>query len=66
MISVYDYLGHAGGPELCKQIASYARTIKAITSQRHVENPKYKGLVYLYEKAFLDKFFKIQTTMKLS
>jgi hypothetical protein len=63
MLSLYDYLGHAAGPELGKQVAEYAKIKQAPKSQRHVENIKYKGVVYLYTKEFLDEFFKVQSVI---
>lgn len=58
MLSLYDYLGHAAGKELGKQVASYAAIRKAKGNTRHISNPSYTGIVMLYEKSFLDEFFK--------
>jgi len=66
MLSLYDYLGHAAGPELGKQVAAYAKQKNAVCSQRFVENPKYKGLVFLYKKEFLDEFFTAQRLSELN
>ena len=56
-ISLYDYLGHAAGPELGKQVASAAARAGVKGSMREVSNPIYKGPVMLYPKSFLDNFF---------
>ena len=57
MMSLYDYLGHAAGPELGKQVASAAARAGVKGSMREVSNPLYKGPVMLYPKSFLDNFF---------
>ena len=57
-ISLYDYLGHAAGPELGKQVASAAARAGVKGSMREVSNPVYKGPVMLYPKSFLDLYFK--------
>ena len=57
MMSLYDYLGHATGPELGKQVASAAARAGVKGSMREVSNPVYKGPVMLYPKSFLDNFF---------
>jgi len=63
MVSLYDYLGRAAGSELGKQVAEYAKIKQAPSSQRHVENPRYKGLIQLYQREFLDEFFKVKSVI---
>ena len=58
MMSLYDYLGHAAGPELGKQVAIAATKAGVKGETRQVSNPVYKGPVMLYPKAFLDLYFK--------
>ena len=58
MISLYDYLGHAAGPELGKQVATAAARAGVRGETRQVSNPVYKGPVMLYPRAFLDLYFK--------
>ena len=58
MVSLYDYLGHAAGPELGKQVAYAAAKAGVITETRQVSNSAYKGPVMLYPKSFLDLYFK--------
>jgi hypothetical protein len=60
MISLYDYLGKAAGAELGKKVWNYARIRKPKRDVRNISNPKYKGKVMIYEKGFLDEFFKVQ------
>lgn len=60
MVSLYEYLGHAAGSELGKQVSEYAKIKQAPRSQRQVENPKYKGFIQLYPRELLDEFFKVQ------
>jgi hypothetical protein len=57
MLSLYDYLGHASGPELGKRVA-YAATInKVIIDSREVLTRNYTGTILMYPKSFLDDFF---------
>jgi len=60
MISLYDYLGKAAGNDLGKQVSDYAKIRKAKFGTRKVSNPKYSGIVHIYESAFLDEFFAVQ------
>ena len=57
MISLYDYLGHAAGPDLGKRVAAAAAAKNIQFGSRHVENKSYTGQVLLYPKSFLDEFF---------
>lgn len=61
MISLFDYLGKPAGPELGKKVNEYSQIRKAKTGLRYVENPKYKGKILLYEKEFLDEYFKVES-----
>ena len=58
MISLYDYLGHAAGPDLGKQVASAAARAGVKSEIREVSNIKYSGPIMLYPRAFLDLYFK--------
>ena len=58
MKSLYDYLGHAAGPELGQQVAYAAAKAGVVTETRQVSNPVYKGPVMLYPRSFLDLYFK--------
>ena len=58
MVSLYDYLGHAAGPELGQQVAYAAAKAGVETETRQVSNSRYKGPVMLYPKMFLDLYFK--------
>ena len=57
MMSLYDYLGRAAGPELGKEVCEVAVKLKETIHEREIENPKYKGNVHLYRKEFLDEYF---------
>ena len=57
MMSLYDYLGRAAGPELGQQVAQAAARKKVKFSTRYVEQGGYKGDVMLYPKSFLDEYF---------
>jgi len=63
MVSLFDYLGHAAGLELGKQVAEYAKFKKAKSDVREVATPRYTGKVMLYEQSFLDEFFKVQSVI---
>ena len=58
MISLYDYLGRAAGPDLGKQVAYAAAKAKIKSEIREVSNPKYRGPIMLYPKSFLDLYFR--------
>ena len=57
MMSLYDYLGRAAGPELGQQVAQAAARKKVKFDTRFVEQGGYKGDVMLYPKWFLDEYF---------
>ena len=58
MISLYDYLGRAAGPDLGKQVAIAAAKSGVKHEIREVSNSKYTGPIMLYPKSFLDLYFK--------
>ena len=62
MLSLYDYLGHAAGPELGRQVAYAAAKAGIKSEMKEVSNPKYNGNVMLYPKGFLDLYFKNNIT----
>ena len=57
MISLYDYLGHAAGSDLGKQVAIAASKAGIKSEIREVSHVGYKGPIMLYPKSFLDNFF---------
>jgi hypothetical protein len=57
MISLYDYLGRAAGPELGKRVAAAAVAKNIPFGSRQVETKSYTGEILLYPKSFLDEFF---------
>ena len=58
MVSLYDYLGRAAGPDLGKQVATAAAKAGVKHEIREVSNPKYRGPIMLYPKSFLDLYFR--------
>ncbi len=58
MMSLYDYLGRAAGPDLGKQVATAAAKAGVKHEIREVSNSKYTGPIMLYPKSFLDLYFK--------
>jgi hypothetical protein len=59
MISLYDYLGRAGGKELGGRIKAYAKKVGAKSEDRHVSNPKYTGNVTLHEEELFDEYVRL-------
>ena len=57
-LSLYDYLGHAAGKELGKEVATAATEAGIRLEKREIDTPKYTGIVYLYPKNFLDFYFR--------
>jgi hypothetical protein len=57
MLSLYDYLGRAAGPNLGLEVAKYAAHQGVKTGIREVSNPKYSGPIKLYTEDFLMSFF---------
>ena len=57
MISLYDYLGHAAGSDLGKQVAIAASKAGIKSEIREVSHVGYKGPIMLYPRTFLDNFF---------
>jgi hypothetical protein len=58
MMSLYEYLGRAAGPELGKEVADTAVKLRETIQEQDVSNPKYTGKVKLYRREFLDEYFK--------
>ena len=57
MISLYDYLGHAAGSDLGKQVAIAASKAGIKSEIREVSHVGYSGPIMLYPRDFLDNFF---------
>ena len=55
--SLYEYLGKAAEPGLGAEINKVAIKHKQRYVTQPVENPKFKGTVFCYTKAFLDGYF---------
>ena len=64
-LSLYDYLGHAAGLELGKEVATAAMEAGIRLEKREVSNLKYTGIVYLYPKNFLDFYFREPETYQI-
>ena len=58
MVSLYDYLGRAAGPDLGKQVATAAAKAGVKHEIREVSNAKYTGPIMLYPRSFLNLYFK--------
>ena len=57
LMSLYDYLGHAAGVKLGREVNETAQRRSIPINTRQVSNPKYEGVVLLYPKWFLDEYF---------
>ena len=57
MVSLYDYLGRAAGPDLGKQVATAAAKAGVKHEIREVKHAGWNGPIMLYPKSFLDNFF---------
>ena len=58
MMSLFDYLGHAAGGELGKQVYDAAYHLKVPVETRHVQTKTYTGEVMLYPEGFLKEYFE--------
>ena len=58
MISLYDYLGRAAGPDLGKTVATAAAKAGIKSEIREVSHVGYRGPIMLYPRTFLDLYFK--------
>jgi len=57
MISLYDYLGRAAGPDLGKTVATAAAKAGIKSEIREVNHRGWNGPIMLYPRDFLDNFF---------
>lgn len=60
LISLYDFLGYAAGAELGKRVAEAAAKAKQPIGKRQISNTRYKGVVHLYKRQFLQEYFNKQ------
>ena len=65
MLSLFDYLGRAAGPNLGLEVATYARQQNSPIEIRQVSNPKYTGPINLYTENLLMSFFNNPNYRKL-
>tara|TARA_R110000772_G_scaffold171917_1_gene283816 strand:- start:387 stop:608 length:222 start_codon:yes stop_codon:yes gene_type:complete len=63
-MSLYDFLGHAAGGKLGKEVATEAAYRRIKLETREIDNPAYQGIVYLYPETFLKEYFKDTPTLK--
>lgn len=56
-MSLYDYLGHAGGARLGEQVYKEATRKSVKVTTREISNKTYTGKVMLYPEAFLKEYF---------
>ena len=60
--SLYEYLGHAAGPELGKAVATAAGKQKINITSHEVSNTKYTGTILKYPVSFLNEYFGTTTS----
>jgi hypothetical protein len=56
-MSLYDFLGHAAGTELGKEVAVEAKKQGQKFIMKEVKNKAYTGKVMMYDIDFLTKYF---------
>ena len=56
-MSLFEYLGHAAGSELGKEVAETAVKLKETIHKKYIENTRYKGEILMYRREFLDTYF---------
>lgn len=56
-MSLYDFLGHAAGTELGKEVAAEAKKQGQKFIMKEVKNKTYTGKVMMYDIDFLTKYF---------
>ncbi len=56
-ISLFDYLGHAAGAQLGKQVAQAAASTKQQIKKKNVQTRTYSGEILMYKKGFLKEYF---------
>ena len=56
-MSLYDFLGHAAGTELGKEVAVEAKKQGQKIITKEVKNKTYTGKVMMYDIDFLTKYF---------
>lgn len=57
MMSLYDYLGKAAGPELGTAVWQAAKKAKIKADGKEVSTKTYSGRIIMYPKSFLDEYF---------
>lgn len=57
MMSIYDFLGRAGGGEVGKAVYEAAMRAKVEVSTKEVANKAYSGKIMVYPKSFLTSYF---------
>jgi len=65
MLSLYEYLGKAAGPELGLAVWNAAKAQKIRPDEREVSTKKYSGKILMYPESFLDTYFGKKTTNKV-
>ena len=58
MMSLYDFLGKAAGPDLGKAVATAAAIAKVPITSKQVTTRTYSGEILMYPKSFLENYFK--------
>lgn len=64
MVSLYDYLGKAGGGNLGAQLYEFAKYFNQIIGKRYVNNSSYKGYVRLYYPSTIKTFFELKNILR--
>jgi len=65
VMSLFEYLGHAAGPVLGKEVARAAYIFKEPIGRKQISNRNYTGDVLLYRKEFLIGYFEGNKKLEL-
>jgi len=57
-LSLYDYLGRPAGKQLGKEVRAEAKKQNQEVQTRDIHAGRYHGKVTMYNRAFLDQYFK--------
>lgn len=57
MMSLYDYLNHAAGAELGKQVWHAAKAKGVPVTEKEVHTKSYTGRILMYPESFLREYF---------
>jgi hypothetical protein len=57
LLSLFEYLGNPAGQQLGKDVAQKAKELKIPFNTKEIKTKNYKGIIHIYPRHFLDKYF---------